>query len=92
MPEETPNASRNEFPLLNGIAIVHLVIGVLLVVAGGILLVVDGLPALQDVMAGYKGGEHSWIPALGLLGLGIATYTFGELIQLFLQIEKNTRR
>jgi hypothetical protein len=51
----------------------------------------EGLPALQDAMAGYKGGEHSWVPALGILGLGIATFTWGELIQLFLQIEKNTR-
>lgn len=74
----------NEFPLLHAIATLHLVVGGLLVVAGLIWIVVTAQSS-WDI-------PEAWIKSIGTLGLGIATYTWGEMIQLFLQIEKNTRQ
>ncbi len=84
MPEETPVSAETDFWMLRVIAHVERGIGALLVIAG-LFLVVMTLQNSWDI-------QEAWAKALGTLGLGIATLAFGELILLFLKIEKNTRR
>lgn len=85
MPEETPvAAAENEFWVLRAVAHIERGIGALLTIAG-FVLVLTTLQNSWDI-------PEAWAKALGTLVLGIATFAFGEVILLFLKIEKNTRR
>ncbi|MCU1301263.1 MAG: hypothetical protein JWQ87_1547 [Candidatus Sulfotelmatobacter sp.] len=79
-----PEAAQKEFTALHIIAHAERVVGGLLTIAGFVLTLRTATDS-WDIKA-------SWVESLGMLALGIATFAFGELILLFLQIERNTRR
>jgi hypothetical protein len=79
-----PEAAQKEFTALHAIAYAERVVGSLLMIAGFIL-------TYRTLLQSWD-SQESWIVSVGTLSSGIATFAFGELILLFLQIEKNTRR
>ena len=75
--------AHDDFTMLRYIANVERIFGFLLVIAGFFLI-------MRTISESWDMKER-WIESIGTLMVGIVTYGFGELITLFLQIEKNTR-
>jgi len=76
-------SAENDFWMLRALAYLANGVGVLLVFVGFFLLANTLNHAWDD--------RAAWTDTIGAFAGGVATYTAGELILLFLQIEKNTR-
>jgi hypothetical protein len=79
-----PITTQDDFPVLRIVAHIHRGIGIVLMMAG-CALTIRTASTSWDI-------KESWIESVGTFAIGLAAFAFGELIVLFLQIEKNTRR
>jgi small neutral amino acid transporter SnatA (MarC family) len=79
-----PVSVENDFWVLRALSYLARAVGVLLIIIGFFLLTNTLNHAWDD--------RTSWTETIGAFAGALATYTAGELILLFLKIERNTRR
>src|SRR5690242_19070666 len=83
----------SKYPVLGTLASIARALGWIAIILGGIVLLVSlsGLSSASSSPSGFMGGILGFVVAIVIAGFGLSLVIVGELIQVFLDIEENTR-
>jgi hypothetical protein len=87
-------AAETRFKTLRLFAVIHIISGVLLLVAAGIvlLMLVGMIPSIDDQVSSFVAGVSGMIAIAVLVLSGIGSIAYGQFLQVVMQIEENTRK